>query len=70
MLIKHARQLLKRQRQKTRRFLLLQILQRIKMSEYQRIVKLMRHADSLEKFHVYSLMLVKYLKQSGAKHEN
>jgi hypothetical protein len=40
------------------------------MSEYQRIVKLMRQADSLEKFHVYSLMLVKYLKQSGAKHEN
>jgi len=37
------------------------------MNEYQRIVKLMKQADSLEKFHVYSLMLVKYLKQSREK---
>jgi hypothetical protein len=37
------------------------------MKEYQRIVRLMRQADSLEKFHVYSLMLVKYLKQSRGK---
>jgi hypothetical protein len=40
------------------------------MSEYQKIVKLMKQADSLEKFHVYSLMLVRYLKQTGAKNEN
>jgi hypothetical protein len=37
------------------------------MNEYTRIVKLMRQADNLEKFHVYSLMLVKYLKQTGGK---
>ena len=37
------------------------------MNEYQRIVKLMRQADSLEKFHVYAVMLVKYLKQTGGK---
>ena len=37
------------------------------MNEYRRIVKLMKHADSLEKFHVYAVMLVKYLKQTGGK---
>jgi hypothetical protein len=34
------------------------------MNEYQKIVCLMKKSKTLEEFSIYSLMLVKYLKQT------
>lgn len=35
------------------------------MNEYQRLVSLMRKSDNLEEFHIYAVLLAKWLKENS-----